>query len=163
MPSNKELRQYVIEFLAETFSTCTSILLGESALANGKLSPQTSQSSFVVATAFAVGVYAGEKIWFLYSKMFFFQGMTICGRISGNREKEKKIVLEIVFRCTSQSSDEYLFTYHWETEDIAMSFLCSWINSRCIFRITVSLLDLFQSIESIRWWSKTNGRSKWNC
>lgn len=60
MFERRQLRKYIVESLVECFATCILILIGEAAIANYKFTRQTSQSTFPVAVAFGIGVYAGN-------------------------------------------------------------------------------------------------------
>ncbi|CAF3952176.1 unnamed protein product [Rotaria sordida] len=52
----------MIQLLAECFSTCILIVIGEAAVANYKFARQTSNSTFPVGFAFGVGVYSAIMI-----------------------------------------------------------------------------------------------------
>ncbi|CAF1354335.1 unnamed protein product [Rotaria sp. Silwood1] len=52
----------MVQYLAECFSTCILILIGEAAIANYKFARQTSNSTLPVGIAFGVGVYSAMMI-----------------------------------------------------------------------------------------------------
>ncbi|CAF1318923.1 unnamed protein product [Rotaria sordida] len=62
MAKTKALQQYTVQFLAECFSTCILILIGEAALANFKFARQTSNSTLPIGIAFGVGVYSAMMV-----------------------------------------------------------------------------------------------------
>lgn len=60
MVNKKELKQYMVQAVAECFATCLLILIGDASVANYKFTQQPSHSTLPIAIAFGIGTYAGN-------------------------------------------------------------------------------------------------------
>ena len=59
MAKVKELHQYLVQGLAECFGTFMLILIGESAIAQYKLSKHQNHSTITINLGFGIAVYTG--------------------------------------------------------------------------------------------------------
>lgn len=65
MAKVKELEQYLAQSVAECFATFMLILIGESGIAQYKLSRQGNHSTITINLSFAIGVYTGIDLFVL--------------------------------------------------------------------------------------------------